>query len=42
MIKSRRTRREGPVARFGEKRKAYRLLAGKPEGKRPLERPGHG
>jgi hypothetical protein len=25
----------------GEKRKAYRLLVGKPEGKRPLERPRH-
>jgi hypothetical protein len=27
------------VARMGEKRKAYRLLVGKPEGKRPLGRP---
>jgi hypothetical protein len=26
------------VARIGEKRNAYRLLVGKPEGKRPLER----
>jgi hypothetical protein len=24
----------------GEKRNAYRILVGKPEGKRPLERPG--
>jgi hypothetical protein len=24
---------------MGEKRNAYRLLVGKPEGKRPLERP---
>jgi hypothetical protein len=24
---------------MGEKRNVYRLLAGKPEGKRPLERP---
>jgi hypothetical protein len=24
---------------MGEKRKAYMLLVGKPEGKRPLERP---
>jgi hypothetical protein len=28
----------GHVARMGEKRNAYRLLAGKPEGKRPLGR----
>jgi hypothetical protein len=27
------------VARMGEKRNAYRLLVGKPEGKRSLERP---
>jgi hypothetical protein len=26
----------GPVARMGEKRNVYRLLVGKPEGKRPL------
>jgi hypothetical protein len=26
---------------MGEKRKAYRLLVGKPEGKRPLGRPRH-
>jgi hypothetical protein len=25
----------------GEKRNEYRLLVGKPEGKRPLERPSH-
>jgi hypothetical protein len=25
----------------GEKRNAYRVLVGKQEGKRPLERPGH-
>jgi hypothetical protein len=25
-----------------EKRNAYRILLGKPEGKRPLERPRHG
>jgi hypothetical protein len=29
----------GHVARKGEKRNAYRLLVGKPEGKRPLGRP---
>jgi hypothetical protein len=27
------------VARIGEKRNAYRILLGKPEGKRPLGRP---
>jgi ribosome biogenesis protein Tsr3 len=37
-IKSRRMRRVGHVARVGEKRNAYRLLVGKPEGKRPLGR----
>jgi hypothetical protein len=39
IIKSRRMRWVGHVARMGEKRNAYRLLAGKPEGKRPLGRP---
>jgi hypothetical protein len=29
----------GNVARLGEKGNVYRLLAGKPEGKRPLGRP---
>jgi hypothetical protein len=29
----------GRVARMGEKRNVYRLLVGKPEGKRPLGRP---
>jgi hypothetical protein len=29
----------GHVARMGEKRNAYRLLVGKPEGSRPLGRP---
>jgi hypothetical protein len=29
----------GNVARMGEKRNVYRLLVGKPEGKRPLRRP---
>jgi hypothetical protein len=38
-IKSRRMRWAGHVARVGEKRNVYRLLVGKPEGKRPLERP---
>jgi hypothetical protein len=39
MIKSRRMRWEEHVARLGEKRNAYRILVGKPEGKRPLGRP---
>jgi hypothetical protein len=39
IIKSRRMRWPGHVARMGEKRKAYRLLVRKPEGKRPLGRP---
>jgi hypothetical protein len=29
----------GHVARMGEKRGVHRVLVGKPEGKRPLERP---
>jgi len=29
----------GHVARMGEMRNAYRILAGKPEGKRPFGRP---
>jgi hypothetical protein len=37
-VKSRRIRWEGHVARKGEKRKVYRLLRGKPEGKRQLGR----
>jgi hypothetical protein len=39
MIKPRRMTLVGHVACTGEKRKAYRILVGKPEGKRPLERP---
>jgi hypothetical protein len=42
MIKSRRMGLAGLAARRGEKRNAYRLLVGKPEGKRPLGRPGPG
>jgi hypothetical protein len=38
MIKSKRMRWAGHVARMEEKRNAYRLLVGKPQGKRPLER----
>jgi hypothetical protein len=40
MIKSRRLGWARHVARIGEKRNAYRILVGKPEGKRPLGRPG--
>jgi hypothetical protein len=36
IIESRRMRWAGHVARMGEKRNAYRLLVGNPEGKRPL------
>jgi hypothetical protein len=39
MIKSRRMSWIGYVARMGAKRNAYRILAGKPEGKRPLGKP---
>ena len=39
MIKSRRMRWAGHVARMGEQRGVYRVLVGKAEGKRPLARP---
>jgi hypothetical protein len=39
VIKSRRTRWAGHVARMGEGRGVYRVLVGRPEGKRPLGRP---
>jgi transcription termination factor 2 len=39
MIKSRRMRWAGHVARMGEKRNPYRILVGKPKEKRPLGRP---
>jgi hypothetical protein len=39
IIKSRKMRWAGHVARIGEKRNVYRLLVGKPEGRRSLERP---
>ncbi|KAJ4446865.1 hypothetical protein ANN_13565 [Periplaneta americana] len=38
-IKSRRLRWAGHVACMGESRNAYRVLIGRPEGKRPLGRP---
>jgi hypothetical protein len=39
MIKSRKMRWAGHVARMEERRGVYRVLVGKPEGKRPLGRP---
>ena len=39
VIKSRRMRWAGHVASMGEERGVYRVLVGKPEGKRPLGRP---
>jgi hypothetical protein len=39
VIKSRRMRWAGHVARVVEKRGAYRILVGRPEGRRPLGRP---
>jgi hypothetical protein len=39
VIKLRRVRCAGHVACMGERRDLYRVLMGKPEGKRPLERP---
>jgi hypothetical protein len=41
VIKWRRMRWAGHVARIGEERGVYRVLVGKPEGKRPLGRPRH-
>jgi hypothetical protein len=38
IIKSKRIRLAGHVARTGEKGNSYRILVGKPEGKRPLGR----
>jgi hypothetical protein len=38
VIKSRRMRWAGHVARMGEGRGGYRVLVGRPEGKRPLGR----
>jgi hypothetical protein len=39
VIKSRKMRWTGHVARMGEGRGAYRILVGRPEGRRPLGRP---
>ena len=39
VIKSRRIRWAGHVTRMCEERGVYRVLVGKPEGRRPLRRP---
>ena len=39
VVKSRRMRWAGHVARMGENRGVHRVLVGKPEGKSPLGRP---
>ena len=39
VIKSRKMKWAGYVARMGKERWLYRVLVGKPEGKRPLGRP---
>jgi hypothetical protein len=41
VIKSRRLRWAGHVARMGKGRGVYRVLVGRSEGKRPLGRPRH-
>jgi hypothetical protein len=41
VIKSRRMRWMGHISCRGEGRGMYRVLVGKPEGKRPLGRPRH-
>ena len=38
VVKSRRMRCAGHVARMGEERGVHRVLVGKPEGKRPMGR----
>jgi hypothetical protein len=38
-MKTKRMRWAGHVTRMGKKRNAYRLLVGKPEGRRPQGRP---
>ena len=39
MIKSRKLRWAGHVARMDERRSAFKILTGKPTGKRPVGRP---
>ena len=42
LVKSRRMRWAGNVARMEEDKGVHRVLVGKPEGKSPLGRPRHG
>ena len=42
VIKLRRMKWVGRVARMGQRRGAYKILVGKPEGRRPLGRPRRG
>jgi hypothetical protein len=41
VMKSRRMKWVGHVTCMGERRRIFRVLMGKPEGKRPLGRPKH-
>jgi hypothetical protein len=41
MMKLRRMRWAGYLAQMGARRNPYRILVGKPEGRRPLGRPRH-
>jgi hypothetical protein len=41
MVKSRRMRWEGHVARVGEIKNSFKIVGGKPEEMRPLIRPRH-
>ena len=41
VLKSRRVRWAGHVARMGERKVVYRVLVGKPDGRIPLGRPRH-
>jgi hypothetical protein len=41
VVKPRRMKLVGHVARMGERRGVYSVLVGKPEGKRPLGKPMH-
>jgi hypothetical protein len=41
VMKSRRMKWTGHITRMGERRGVYRVVVGKPEGKRPLGRPRH-
>ena len=41
VVKSRRMRWAGHVARMGDGRGVHKVLVGKPEGERPLGRPRH-